>query len=113
MINPPANRLRVDDNDSNGIRNSMYGILQFMAAAIKRCIAIFNAAGGRRNGKILQNERSESRAVEVVTPKTSNMAGASEEHTSLAPKLISMGETLSSRSSTATLTTESGQEHLF
>ena len=41
------------------------------------------------------------------------MACTSQEHSSLSPKLISIGATLSSRSSTATLTTESGQEQLF
>ena len=58
MSNPPAKRLRVDNNDLNVIRNAVAGILQGMVAAVKRRIAIFDAAGGRRDGKNLQNERS-------------------------------------------------------
>ena len=108
MSNPPAKRLRVDNNDSNGIRNAVAGIVQGMVAAVERRIAIFDTAGGRRDGEIHQNERSEAHVAEVDTSKTSNVAGTSEEHTSLAPKVISMGG-----KSTATLTTESGQEQLF
>ena len=65
--------MRVGENDSNGIRNAVAGILQSMVAAAKRRIAFFDAAGGCRDGKILQNERSEACAADVVTPKTSNV----------------------------------------
>ena len=52
MSKPTAKRLRVDENYLNGICNAMAGILQGMVAAVKRRIAIFNAAGGCCNGKI-------------------------------------------------------------
>ena len=58
MSNPPAKSLRVDNNDLNGIRNAVAGIVQGMVAAVERRIVVFDTAGGRRNGEIHQNERS-------------------------------------------------------